>query len=122
MIDERKLIKRIKQEPTDGMYTHEIIEAIEEQPKISEWIPCSERMPEEHDSMFAKYKGTDKWNDAMFEKISDNVNVTVEFEDGKRETMTLHTCDGKWMTDIRNVKFEVVVWQPLPVPYNREEA
>ena len=47
MIDEKKLIERIKQEPTDGMYTHEIIEAIEEQPKIGGWIPCSERLPEE---------------------------------------------------------------------------
>ena len=95
---------------------------IKEQSRAGRWIPCGERMPEEHDSMFAKYKGTDKWNDAMFEKISDNVNVTVEFEDGKRKTMTLHTCDGKWMTDIRIVKFEVIAWQPLPEPYNGEEG
>lgn len=86
-----------------------------------DWIPCSERLPEEHESMFAKLKYTDKWDDCMFEKISDEVNVTVEFENGQRKTMTLHTCDGKWRTDIRIVKFEVIAWQPLPEPYKGDE-
>ena len=63
------------------------------------WIPCSERLPEEHDSMFATLKGTSKWNDAMFEKVSDDVNVTVEFEDGTRKTKTMHTVDGEWKND-----------------------
>lgn len=85
--------------------------------KVDEWILCSERLPEEHDSIFVKFKGTDKWNGSMFEKISDDVNVTVEFEDGKRKTMTLHTCDGKWMTDMRLVKFNVLAWQSLPDIY-----
>lgn len=84
----------------------------------SGWIACEDRLPEERDSMFAKFKGTDKWDSAMFEKISDEVNVTVEFKDGKRKTMTLHTCDGKWRTDMRIVKFKVIAWQPLPEPYH----
>ena len=78
------------------------------------WIPCSVRLPEEHDSIFAKLKGTDKWYDAMCEKISDDVNVTVELEDGTRKTMTLHTNDGKWNTGNRIAKFNVIAWQPLP--------
>ncbi|MBD5496378.1 MAG: hypothetical protein HDR11_01245 [Lachnospiraceae bacterium] len=53
----------------------------------------------------------------MFEKISDDVNVTAEFEDGKRKTMALHTCDGKWKADMRIVKFDVLAWQPLPDTY-----
>ena len=85
------------------------------------WIACSERLPEEHDSMFAKLKGTDKWSDAMFEKISDDVNTTVEFEDGTRKTMTLHTNDGKWNTQNRIVKFNVVAWQPLPKPFKERD-
>lgn len=70
-------------------------------------ISCKDRLPEKHDSMFAKLKGTAKWNDTMFKKISDNVNVTVEFENGQRKTMTLtlHTVDGKWKRD-SIVKFE----------------
>lgn len=86
------------------------------QTKIDRWIPCSERLPDEHESFFAKFKGTNKWNSSMFEKISDDVNVTVEFDDGTRKTMTLHTVDGKWITDIKIVKFKVIAWQPLPEP------
>ncbi len=76
-------------------------------------------MPEEYDSMFAKLKGTEKWDSAMFEKISDDVNVTVEFENGERKTKTLHTVDGKWNGGQRGVKFKVIAWQPLPEPYRQ---
>lgn len=82
------------------------------------WIPCSERLPEEHDSIFAQFKDTDQWSGAMFEKISDDVNVTVEFENGKRKTKTLHTIDGKWSEGNRGVKFKVIAWQPLPEAYH----
>lgn len=53
----------------------------------------------------------------MFEKMSDDVNVTVELDDGTRKTMTLHTCDGEWKTDLRIVKFKVIARQPLPEIY-----
>jgi len=79
------------------------------------WIMCGDKLPEEHDSMFAKLKGTNKWNNAMFGKISDDVNVTVEFDDGKRKTMTLHTIDGKWKWKTP-IKCKVIAWQPLPEP------
>lgn len=61
----------------------------------SGWIPCSSgRLPEERESIFAKYKGTDKWNDAMFEKISDVVNVTVTDEEGRGDN---HLCTyNRW--------------------------
>ena len=84
------------------------------------WIPCSERLPEEHDSMFATLKGTSKWNDAMFEKASDDVNVTVEFEDGTRKTKTMHTVDGEWKND-SFINMEIIAWRPLPEPYKEDE-
>lgn len=46
------------------------------------WILVEDGLPEERNSMFAKWKGTDKWSESMFEKISSDVNVTVEYEDG----------------------------------------
>ena len=84
------------------------------------WIPCSKRLPKEHDSIFAECKGTNKWNEAMFEKISDDVNVTVKYENGTVKTMTTHTIDGKWKID-SIVKCEVIAWQPLPQPYEPKE-
>lgn len=84
------------------------------------WIPCEDgqNMPEEHDSIFAKFKGTDKWNEVMFEKLSDDVNVTVEFEDGTRKTRTLYTIDGKWKID-STLKYKVIAWRPFPEPYKQ---
>ena len=131
-IEEKAFSVQIKQgikEPStfdammDKFSVLEIKEVINqvEQEHNNGWIPCSEQLPEEHDSMFAKLKGTDKWSDAMFEKISDDVNATVEFEDGTRKTMTLHTNDGKWNTNNRIVKFNVIAWQPLPQPYKERD-
>lgn len=93
----------------------EEIEALDEA-KNTGWILCSERMPEEHDSIFAEYKGTDKWRSGMFEKISDDVNATIEYENGTRKTKTIHTVDGVWKID-SIVKGEVIAWQPLPHTY-----
>lgn len=94
-----------------------LLKKYQEEKKKHEWIPCNERMPEEHDSIFKKWKGTDKWNNAMFEKDSDDVNVTVEFEDGTRKTRTAHTLDGKWDIEKWYPKKKVIAWQPLPEPY-----
>lgn len=127
MIDEKKLIERINgMEDTCNLFRWRSPNKIKEglasvilrEPKIGGWIPCSERLPEEHDSMFAKFKGTENWGSAMFEKVSDDVNVTVEFENGARKTKTLHTVDGKWNGGQRGVKFKVVAWQPLPEAYH----
>ena len=83
------------------------------------WILCSERMPEEHDSMFAKWKGTDKWRKGMFAKASDDVIVTVLYKDGEVRTTYAHTIDGKWSCDLLKIynTYKIIAWQPLPEPY-----
>lgn len=84
----------------------------------SNWISVKERLPEEHDSTFAIYKGTHLWSKSMFEKISDPVNVTYELEDRTRKTGTSYTLDGKWKIEKdRVVKKKVVAWQSLPEEY-----
>ena len=83
-----------------------------------DWIPVEDGLPEEHKSMFAKLKGTHMWNNAMFEKVSDEVNVTIELEDGTRKTTTSHTLDGKWKVEKECVvNKKVIAWRPLPEPY-----
>lgn len=105
MIDEKKLIERIKQEPTDGMYTHEIIEAIEEQPKIGGWIPCSERLPDRGvmnpiTNDYAEYLCT----------------VCV---DGFRTVRPIKfDKDGCWVNHGMNFNKYVTAWQPLPEVYH----
>lgn len=48
------------------------------------WIPVEERMPKEEPSIFAKFKGTSKWINSMFEKTSKEVNVTIEDDKGEK--------------------------------------
>lgn len=98
---------------------------IDEQPTVyvnDGWIPVSKRLPEEHDSIFAKLKGTDKWDKAMFEKTSDEVNVTIEYDDGSRKTTTSYTLDGVWKIEKeqRVAKRKVIAWKPLPEAYKGE--
>ena len=40
-----------------------------------EWIPISERLPEEHDSVFAKLYGTDKWRSELWRTTSNIMTV-----------------------------------------------
>lgn len=60
------------------------------------WIPVSERLPPERDTIFAKLKGTDKWRDAMFEKQSEDVRVVFRYDDGTRSVGHNHMIDGVW--------------------------
>ena len=141
MIDEKKLIEEIVNTPSECLDSYsvssvqqgiqygcatrqnEIIDIINRQPQADKWIPCEVEMPKEHESMFAKFKGTDKWAGGMFEKISDEVNVTVELEDGSRITKTTHTIDGKWSVETNSfIKQKIIAWQPLPHPYKKEGA
>ena len=85
------------------------------------WIPVTEKLPEEHDTMFAKYWGTDRWNEYMFRKKSDLVEVTVELEDGTRYTDASRTYDGKWDVEERHgVKKKVVAWHYMSEPWEGE--
>lgn len=102
--------------PLTKVVSEEEINRILEQE--SGWIPCSERLPEEHDSMFIKFKGTKKWSTAMFERKSDEVIVTVADDAGRTVTTSAHTTDGKWRCDLVRIHgYRIVAWMPLPEPY-----
>ena len=75
-------------------------------------------LPEEHNSIFARLKGTAKWNPHMFEKMSDHVDVTVELLDGTRVVDTAKTKDGQWQPDRTYFSMgEVIAWKERPEPY-----
>ena len=88
-----------------------------------EWITVSEKLPDEHDSIFARLYGTDKWNDAFWRTESKEVLVTIEYEDGIRSVTSSYTTDGKWELEkrVKLRKCKVVAWMPLPKPYKENE-
>ena len=63
---------------------------------VQRWIPVTDRLPEEHDSIFAKFFGTERWINGMFRTTSNDVIACVEYEDGTRDVRTMRTIDGKW--------------------------
>ena len=86
----------------------------------NEWIPVGIAMPREHDSIFRKFKGTDKWLPAMFEKTSGDVLVTIVFEDGTGKVVEGHTLDGKWKTKLSSMGGTVTAWKPFPESYKEK--
>ena len=95
---------------------------LEHDEKENGWIPVSERLPEEHDSIFAKFKGTDNWKRGMFEKTSKYVIATVVFDDGTVLVEQAHTTDGIWKTDKKVLGGTVVAWMDYPKPYREDRV
>lgn len=90
----------------------ETIEFIDTQ--MPEWVSVEDSLPPEWDTMFAKWKGTDKWKDGLFEKMSDDVRIVVELKDGTRKVHHSYTVDGKWNCETTNPDRKVLYWMPNP--------
>lgn len=125
LIDADVLKQHIDKLPAlpDGNFAgnHSALKAlINMQPTVQleeDWIPVSKDMPDEYDSVFTRFYGTDKWRDGMWLKSSAKVLVTVEFEDGTRLTETARTIDGNWKTDNHIRKRKVIAWKKMPKEY-----
>lgn len=96
----------------------ELMELVENE----EWVSVEDHLPPEHDSIFKKYKGTDKWCAGMFETISCDVIVSMTFGDGTKKTGAARTKDGQWK-GLPEVGHPVVThWMPFPKPYKEHET
>lgn len=90
---------------------------IQRQPTIGGWVSVEDRLPEEHDSMFAKLYGTSKWNSAMWRTESDRVLVAILFPDGTRTVDKGKLEDGEWRTGVARVLPQKVThWAVWPEP------
>lgn len=106
MIDEKKLIESFRASLNTGRETFNIdliVECIEAQPQVGDWIPCSEQLPEVPE-------GTDDDECPEF-------NVMIKGDN--RATTLRCTPDGTWFDEFGYV-YPVIFWQPLPEPYKGE--
>ena len=85
------------------------------------WIPVSERLPEEHDSVFAELYGTNKWDSGLWRTTSDRVFVTIKYDDGIKIVKNSCLRDGEWRDEKLNNRCKVIAWMPLPEPYKEKE-
>ena len=89
--------------------------------ELFEWIPVSEKLPDEHDSVFAKSYGTDKWNNMFWRTTSNRVIATIKYNDGTVIVKEAFTHDGEWTVEKKNINCKVIAWMPFPEPYKEKE-
>ena len=94
-----------------------ILDRIDIQPTVDQWILCSERLPKEHEETRDRYDSyTLAVIDTKYYMTSDLVNVTVKDLD-REEVFVCDDCtvDGKWANFDSEI-FKVIAWKPLPQP------
>lgn len=90
---------------------------------VSEWNPCSERLPEEHEEtkdVFDIY--TLAVVDIEHHMVSDLVIVTVyDYYNNKVFVCNDCTVDGKWCNFPESSDtYDVLAWMPMPEPYKEK--
>lgn len=130
MIDEKKLIAYLEKERdywhhSTAPYSLEVmcmysdtIDFVNEQPKVGEWIPCSERLPEDGAKEFIKehLNGIGYLYPCLLTYRSPNtekINVVRFYYD----------LYQNWFVNLREEPCEkdrCLAWQPLPEPWEGE--
>lgn len=107
MIDEKKLIAYISpghlRNPNELCFSeNDVVEIIKKQPKVGEWIPVSERLPEEKTNPITR---------DYYE-----YPVTCNF-DGVEDIRYYKFGKGHWYHGFQVMDDYVKAWWPLPEPY-----
>lgn len=131
MIDEKNLIEEIEilRVPVNGFrggkillsefavcYKELILRIIEEQPKVGEWVPVSEHLPEDLDNRFYM---------CILENHEDDLPVFLQYDDelgfgywaDHFHPQTLGYLGDEFITSEELEYEKVIAWMPLPEPY-----
>ena len=98
MIDEKKLIERIEsqyREWGEDYDAQQILGDIEDMPKVGEWIPCSERLPE------------------------NELDVELTYRGGMRGVGFY--MGGYWRSTVTGMDIDVIAWKEPSEPWEGEE-
>lgn len=104
------VVSMVLDKEMDGKTLKQWLEEI----KKYRWISVKDRLPSEHDSLFANNPHLSKH---MWAKESDDVIVYVVFPDGTGRATEGRLRDGKWHTKISPTLESVVThWMTMPEP------
>ena len=120
LISRKGLLLQIEKDSDDspGWYgdTWQFIKTIKSMPSTDQWIPFSERSPEEHEWIGTKKFGT---------TISDKVHITFDVN-GERFVKTLSLQNGELSNHEKHIMdtfykgWKMIAWMPLPEPYKED--
>ena len=95
-------------------------QSINEQPKAGEWIPCSERLPDDRDNRFYMCTVENHEEDPpMFCQYEEEYGFG--FWNDIYDEHTLGFVDSEFKTNEELGYEKVVAWMPLPEPYRPEK-
>ena len=118
MIDEKKLIEEFDKKlyAMQIVPMREVIKIIKEQPKVGEWIPVSERLPDDRDNRFYMCTVENHEEDPpMFCQYEEEYGFG--FWNDIYDEHTLGFVDSEFKTNEELGYEKVIAWQPLPEPY-----
>ena len=123
MIDEKKLIEELNnincRSNEESQLIDKVMDIIETQPNISEWIPVEERMPEENETILFSTIG-ETVQQGFYERVNRkkpfiNKRNKIEFQKDNDK--------GYWHRDRFRDFIDgdlVLAWQSLPEPYRKQ--
>ena len=104
MIDEKRLIKECEERLLVGT---NVIKMIEEQPKISEWIPIAEKLPEPGGYILLSFENYTLTDIGRYEKDEDGSGAFYLGDEDE-------SC--------ASINLFVNAWMPLPKPYRSDDS
>lgn len=115
LIDADKLIYEIDSYCGD-IFVSEIIDLIKDMPTVGEWIPCSERLPEDYDNRFYMCAVENHEEDPpMYCQYEEEYGFGYWNDIYNPETLGF--VDTEFRTNEELGYEKVVAWMPLPEPY-----
>lgn len=129
MIDEKGLVNEIKnwiktdrfEDYSAGYILSDVIEEINKMPKVGEWIPVSERPPE--DLTPVNITWVNRKPVSYYMHIKDKpFTATGILCHGAWYWFSVRCEDGSSKVDAMDKHIDVIAWQPLPEPYRKESA
>ena len=109
MIDEKELMLHIEKEYEEWGEEYDALQIlgdIEDFPKVGEWIPVEERLPEEHELID---------DETGYYNKSDEVLCCGKNEYNEVEYWIDYTIDGEWQCS-EYLTGDEMYWRPLPEP------